>query len=51
MIVAIIREGSCMGFVPLSGHYSPLQEATLRVVCKYVFDYKSTMINFNENLD
>jgi hypothetical protein len=28
----IIREGSCMGFLPLSRYYSPLEEAKLRMV-------------------
>jgi hypothetical protein len=30
---AIIREGSCMGFLPLSSYYSALEEAKLRMVC------------------
>ena len=32
IIYAIIREGSCMGFLPLSRYYSALEEAKLRVV-------------------
>jgi hypothetical protein len=29
---AIVREGLCMGFLPLSRYYSALEEAKLRVV-------------------
>ncbi|CAF4063529.1 unnamed protein product, partial [Adineta steineri] len=30
MIYTIVREGSCMGYLPLSGHYTLLEEAKLR---------------------
>jgi hypothetical protein len=33
IIFTIIREGSCMGFLPLSRYYSALEEAKLRMVC------------------
>jgi hypothetical protein len=32
-VLTIIREGSCMGFLPIAGYYSALEEAKLRVVC------------------
>lgn len=28
----IVREGSCMGFIPLSGQYTAIEEAKLRRV-------------------
>lgn len=37
MIYAIVREGSCMGFLPLSRYYSALEEATLRMVGHRLF--------------
>jgi hypothetical protein len=33
VVYAIVREGSCMGFLPLSRYYSVLEEAKLRMVC------------------
>ena len=32
IVYAIIREGSCMGFLPISRYYSALEEAKLRMV-------------------
>ncbi len=32
IICTIIREGSCMSFLPLSTYHTTLQEATLRLV-------------------
>lgn len=32
IVFAIIREGSCMGFIPLSRYYSAFEEAKLRMV-------------------
>ncbi len=33
----IIREGSCMGYLPFSKQYTVLEEAKLRIVCKLLF--------------
>ena len=35
---AIVREGSCMGFLPLSGQYTAIEEAKLRLVSRERLD-------------
>ncbi len=40
IVYTIVREGSCMGFLPLSGKYTALEEAKLRRVRE----------NFNKSL-
>jgi hypothetical protein len=45
-IFTIIREGSCMGFIPLSGQYTVVEEATLRMVCKVLYYYRKETFNF-----
>lgn len=32
VIYTILRDGSCMGFIPLTGRYSFIEEAKLRIV-------------------
>jgi hypothetical protein len=45
MIYTIVREGSCMGFLPLSGHYTALEEAKLRKVSLLILTIEFYLIH------
>jgi hypothetical protein len=44
IIYTIIREGSCMGYLKLSGRHTAFEEAKLRIVCYFLGEKKTCLI-------